>query len=405
MKNPASPARTPGASVPPGGTLGVLGGGQLGRMFCHAAQARGYRVCVLDPLADGPAGAVADEQVLAAYDDPQGLDDLARRCSAVTTEFENVPARSLEHLERRLPVRPQAAAVAIAQDRLREKAYFVSCGVAVAPHAPILTPGDCEHLDPALFPGILKTARLGYDGKGQVTATGPAQLRAAWAELQCVPCILEKRMPLAGELSVLVARGADAKSCVFPVSENEHRAGILSVSILPARIDAAQAAQAQDIALRVAEGLGYVGVLCVELFALADGSLLVNEMAPRPHNSGHATIEACVSSQFDQQVRTLAGLPLGDTSLRSPAVMLNLLGDLWFDGQGQPRAPDFAAVMGVPGACLHLYGKAEARPGRKMGHVTVLGPRLDLALERARAVAAILHLALPASLAAPDRGS
>lgn len=377
----------------------MMGGGQLGRMFCHAAQSLGYRVCVLDPGADGPAGAVAERQIVAAYDDSAALAELARQCAAVTTEFENVPAASLDQLARQRPVRPSAAAVAVAQDRLREKAFVRDCGVAVAPHAPVTTADELAAVDPGLFPGILKTARLGYDGKGQVAVADAAALAAAWQALGRVACVLEKRLALRRELSVLVARGADGATASFPVNENEHRAGILAATLLPARISAAQAGQARTIAATIATRLDYVGVLCVEMFELADGALLVNEMAPRPHNSGHATIDACVTSQFGQQVRALAGLPLGDTGLQSPAVMLNLLGDLWFDGKGRERPPAFERVLAVPGACLHLYGKAEARPGRKMGHVTVLGASLEIAMARAAAVARVLGLALPAALA------
>jgi 5-(carboxyamino)imidazole ribonucleotide synthase len=382
--------------VPPGQWLGVLGGGQLGRMFCHAAQVLGYRVCVLDPSADGPAGSVAERQIVAAYDDTQALAELGRLCAALTTEFENVPAASLEHLAWQRPVRPAAAAVAVAQDRLREKAFVRTCGVPVAPHAAIATAADLGAVDAALFPAILKTARLGYDGKGQIAVADAAGLAAAWQELGSVPCVLEKRLPLRRELSVIIARGSDGATAVFPVSENEHRDGILAVSVLPARITPEQAERACAIAGAIASRLDYVGVLCVELFELAGGELVVNEMAPRPHNSGHATIDACVTSQFAQQVRALAGLPLGDCRLLAPAVMLNLLGDIWFDAAGSERAPAFDQVLGVPGACLHLYGKAEARPGRKMGHVTVLGQSADEAMARAARVAAILGMELPA---------
>jgi 5-(carboxyamino)imidazole ribonucleotide synthase len=386
-------------SIPPGSWLGVLGGGQLGRMFCHAAQSMGYRVCVLDPSADGPAGSVAERQIVAAYDSGQALSEMGRLCAAITTEFENVPAASLEHLAWERPVRPAAAAVAVAQDRLREKAFVRSCGVPVAPHAAIGSTADLDAVDADLFPGILKTARLGYDGKGQVAVADAGGLAAAWQELKAAPCVLEKRLPLRRELSVLIARGSDGATAVFPVSENEHRNGILAVSLLPARITSEQAVRACAIAGAVASRLDYVGVLCVELFELENGELLVNEMAPRPHNSGHATIDACVTSQFAQQVRALAGLPLGDCRMLAPAVMLNLLGDIWFDAGGRAREPAFDQVLAVPGACLHLYGKTEARPGRKMGHVTVLGQSLEEAMARAAAVAGILGMELPAALA------
>ncbi len=387
-------------TIPPGNWLGVLGGGQLGRMFTHAAQSLGYRVCVLDPAADGPAGSIAERQIVAAYDHAPALNELGRLCAAVTTEFENVPAASLEHLAWERPVRPAAAAVSVAQDRLREKAFVRSCGVPVAPHAAVTTAAELAGVDPDLFPGILKTARLGYDGKGQVSVADAGGLAGAWQSLGGVPCVLEKRLPLRRELSVIIARGHDGATAVFPVSENEHRDGILAVTLLPARIAAEQAQRAQAIAGALASRLDYVGVLCVELFELEGGELLVNEMAPRPHNSGHATIDACVASQFEQQVRALAGLPLGDCRLLAPAVMLNVMGDLWFDTAGRERAPAFEHVLAVPGACLHLYGKTEARPGRKMGHVTLVGQSLDEAMQRAAAVAGLLGTELPGALAA-----
>jgi len=375
--------------------LGVLGGGQLGRMFCHAAQKLGFRVCVLDPTRDGPAGCVAERQIVAAYDDPEALAQLGQSCRAVTTEFENVPARSLAQLAANCPVRPDAQAVAVAQDRAREKAFLRECGVEVAPHVAIVDAGSLEKLDESLFPAILKTSQLGYDGKGQRAVAEPGDVRAAWEELGRVRCVLERRLPLRRELSVIVARGADGATAVFPVVENEHRGGILAVSTMPARVSAQTALAAQGIALRVAAGLSYVGVLCVELFELDDGRLFANEMAPRPHNSGHATIDACAVSQFEQQARVLAGLPLGEPRLLAPAVMLNLLGEIWFARDGSPREPAFDQVLAVPGACLHLYGKHEARRGRKMGHVTILGETVEDAHVRAARVARILGIEPP----------
>ncbi len=382
-----------GRAVAPGGWLGVLGGGQLGRMFCHAAQSMGYRVCVLDPVADGPAGAVAERQIACGYEDEAGLDALAAQCAAITTEFENVPAASLARLESSCIVRPAGAAVAIAQDRVAEKRFLQSCGVGVAPFAPISCAAHCAAAGEVLFPGILKTARLGYDGKGQVPVADRSALAAAWQALGAVPCILELRLELAREISVIVARGIDGQSVAFPPSENEHRRGILAIALSPARLDEALAARARADAQRIADGLDYVGVLCVEMFVLADGRLLANEIAPRPHNSGHATIDSCSASQFEQQVRSLAGMPLARVELLRPSVMLNLLGELWFDAAQRPRAPDFVRVLAVPGARLHLYGKAEARPGRKMGHVTVLGTDTAQASTRAREVARILGIA------------
>jgi 5-(carboxyamino)imidazole ribonucleotide synthase len=377
--------------IAPGQWLGVLGGGQLGRMFCMAAQTLGYRVCVLDPAPDSVAGAVAEKQILADYTDPAALAELATLCRAVTTEFENVPAQSLERLAQNCAVSPHAFAVAVAQDRLREKGFAQQCGLAVAPHHAIAEAADLDRVDASVLPGVLKSVRLGYDGKGQIRIERMGELAEAWEKLGRVHCVLEKWLPIAREVSVIVCRGRDGKVVTFPVAENQHRGGILAASIVPARIDATLAQRARASATAMAERLDYVGVLCVEFFVLQDGQLLVNEMAPRPHNSGHYTIDACITSQFDQQARILGELPLGTTRQLAPAVMLNLLGDLWFD-HGDPREPAFDAVAAVAGACLHVYGKTEARPGRKMGHVTVLGTSVQDALARAGEVSALLAL-------------
>ena len=379
----------PDAPLPPGSWLGMMGGGQLGRMFCMAAQSLGYRVCVLDPAANSPAGAVADDHLRAEYLDEAALTELARRCPAISTEFENVPAVALERLARDARVCPAAAAVSIAQDRIAEKRFVESCGVAVAPWVAVTSPGDLDVVDAGLLPGILKVARLGYDGKGQARVADAAQARAALASFAGQPCVLEKRLELALELSVIVARAADGQCTTFPIARNVHRDGILAVSTVPADIDEALAADARAAALRIAERLQYVGVLCVEFFVTADARLLVNEIAPRPHNSGHYSIDAAITSQFEQQARVMAGLPLGATDLLAPAVMLNILGDAWFVG-GVRREPDWAAVLAQPGAKLHLYGKEEARPGRKMGHVTVIARTAGEALAQARAIAPLV---------------
>ena len=379
--------------LPGAATLGVLGGGQLGRMFVHAAQALGYRCVVLDPDAASPAGAVAQDHLKADYLDAAALEELARRCDAITTEFENVPARALEQLARTRVVAPGAAAVAICQDRAREKAHFDASGVACAPYAVLRAPADLAAVPDALLPGILKTARLGYDGKGQRRVADRAQLAAAFDELGRVDCVLEQMLPLALELSVLVVRGAGGEVVTYPVQQNLHRDGILAVTEVPAPdVDAALQAQARRSAAAIATGMGYVGVLCVEFFVLKDGRLVVNEMAPRPHNSGHYTMNACDLSQFEMQVRAMAGLPLREPRLHSPVVMLNLLGDLWFDAAGHERAPDWAGVLALPGAELHLYGKAQARPGRKMGHLNVIGATAEEAREHARRACALLGL-------------
>jgi 5-(carboxyamino)imidazole ribonucleotide synthase len=377
--------------------LGVLGGGQLGRMFVHSAQTLGYRTVVLDPDPSSPAGSVAHRQVVAAYDSAAGLAELATLCAAVTTEFENVPAPALRTVADRVRVAPSAAAVEICQDRAAEKRHFQRAGVPCAPFATLDVPADLNEAALArLLPGILKTARLGYDGKGQARVESFAQLADAWAALKHAPCVLERRLDLKHELSVIVARGADGRLVHLPVQQNLHRGGILAVTQVPAPDVAAEtAAEAVSEAERLAASMDYVGVLCVEFFVLADGRLVANEMAPRPHNSGHYSIDACDVSQFDLQVRTLAGLPLVAPKLHSPAVMLNLLGDLWFDAPGaSPRAPDWSAVLALPGVHLHLYGKAEARPGRKMGHLTVTAP--EAAAARAVALQAAAFLGLPA---------
>jgi 5-(carboxyamino)imidazole ribonucleotide synthase len=382
---------SPGGLAP---TLGVLGGGQLGRMFVHAAQTLGFRTVVLDPDASSPAGAASDEHLCAAYLDPAALAELAARCDAVTTEFENVPAAALAQLAARRPVSPSAAAVSVCQHRAREKAHFARAGVPCAPHLVLEHNDDLAGVDPALLPGILKTSSLGYDGKGQAGVETVAELAAGWEALQRVPCVLERRVPLQLELSVIVARSASGECVHLPVQQNLHRAGVLALTQVPAPdVPAAAAAQAVAHARSITESLDYVGVLCVEFFLLRDGSLLANEMAPRPHNSGHYSIDACDLSQFDLQVRTTAGLPLVAPRLHSPAVMLNLLGDLWFDAGGAERSPDWAAVLALPGVHLHLYGKAEARPGRKMGHLTVTAAGAEVALAVARQAAAALGIA------------
>ena len=372
--------------VPPGAWLGLLGGGQLGRMFCMAAQSLGYRVAVLDPGSRGPAASVADRHIAADYLDPRALGELASFAAAATTEFENVPAAALEFLARTMRVTPGAASVAIAQDRIEEKTFLARSGFAVAPFAVLRDAADAHRADAALLPGIVKSARFGYDGKGQIRVATRDDSGAAFATMGAA-CVLEKLVRLACEVSVIVARNEAGATLTWPVAENRHRDGILDVSIVPARVSDTLAAAARAIATGVAEKLDYRGVLCVEMFVSDDAELLVNEIAPRPHNSGHYTIDACVTSQFEQQARVLAGLPLGATAQHVPAVMVNLLGDIWFPAHGTaPREPDWTRVLAHPQAKLHLYGKAEARRGRKMGHVTCLGATLADALATARAI-------------------
>jgi len=379
-------------------TLGVMGGGQLGRMFVHAAQRMGYFTAVLDPDPLSPAGRVSHHHIQTAYTDPAGLQALAARCVAVTTEFENVPAQALATLAHTVRVSPGANGVAIAQDRAREKSHFEECGVPVAPYAVIETPVQLAAVADDLLPGILKTARMGYDGKGQIRVVNRAALEAAWAELKHVPCVLEKMLPLQLECSVIVARGADGTCVNLPVQRNLHRDGILAVTeVHEGNLPPALVERAISAAKSIANGVQYVGVLCVEFFVLepdsaaaqALGGLVVNEMAPRPHNSGHYSMDACDVSQFELQVRTLAGLPLTQPRQHSPSIMLNLLGDIWpVDG-----TPPWGEVLALPGTHLHLYGKATASKGRKMGHLTVTGASVEQVRATALQAASLLGIA------------
>jgi 5-(carboxyamino)imidazole ribonucleotide synthase len=368
-------------------------------MFTHAAQSLGFRVCVLDPDGDSPAGRVAEQHLAADYLNAAALAQLREQCVAITTEFENVPARALETLAATRFVSPAAACVAVAQDRVAEKRFVARAGILVAPHAVIEQESDLDDVPRALFPGILKSARLGYDGKGQARVLDAAAARAAWPRMGAVTCVLEQQLRLVAEVSVVVCRTHDGALRTYPVAENTHRDGILAVSVVPARIAAPLAEQARALAERIAQALEYVGVLCVEFFVVEqDGraALVVNEMAPRPHNSGHWTLDAAVTSQFEQQARVLARLPLGSTEQVQPAVMLNLLGDLWFaHGAGAPTEPPWAEVLADDCARLHLYGKREPRLGRKMGHLTLVAPSLETALARAQRAAQVLGLPAP----------
>lgn len=381
--------------IAPGEWLGLLGGGQLGRMFCHAAQSMGYRVVVLDPAADGPAAVVADAHIHADYDDQNGLLKLSQRCRAVTTEFENVPAKSLLALSTNCRVTPGAHAVEIVQDRIAEKAFITSQGVSVAPYVPVKAVEDIHQASAGLFPGILKVARLGYDGKGQARVRTKEEAVTAFAEFGGVPCVLEAMLDLKKELSVVMARGLDGKCVVFPVATNVHHEGILAVTTVDTTpVDLT--AQATDAALAIARGLDYHGVMCVEFFVVGNGQLLVNEIAPRPHNSGHFTMNACVTSQFEQQARVMARLPLGSTRLLAPVVMLNILGDVWYTDETDSQSePDWSAILAIPGTSLHLYGKREARRARKMGHINVTAETLAQAKEAANQVVKILRLPVP----------
>lgn len=353
----------------PPAMLGILGGGQLGRMFTVAAKQMGYRVTVLDPDPQAPAAEFADRHICAAYDDLQALADMAA-CAAVTTEFENVNAQAMRALALETVVSPSGDCVEIAQNRIREKMWIRKAGLQTAPYQVVEKLEDITEAETAaLLPGILKTAALGYDGKGQVRVATVEEVRAAFQTLKGVPCVLEKMLDLHAEISVLVCRLNDRQIKCFPPAENRHEDGILAYSIVPARLPDSVQKRAQELAARLANTLDYVGVLAVEMFVIGtQQELIVNEIAPRPHNSGHYTLDACVSDQFEQQVRLMCGLPPADTRLLTPCCMANLLGDVWpADGE-----VNWAPVLQRPDAALHLYGKKEARPGRKMGHFTVM---------------------------------
>lgn len=348
--------------IPPGGTLGVLGGGQLGRMIALAAARLGIRTHVYAPEAESPAFDVAAEVTCAPYDDRAALAEFAASVGAATTEFENVPAQTLAILAETIPVRPGARAVAIAQDRMLEKDFLNRVGAPTAPYAKVESPEDLRKaLAEIGAPAILKTRRFGYDGKGQVRIRSAGEAAAALAELKGAQAILEGFVPFAFEVSLVAARGADGEFRAYDLTENRHEAGILRESRVPARGGPELASTAADMARRILAGLDYVGVMGIEFFALDDGRLLVNEIAPRVHNTGHWTLEACAVSQFEQQVRAVAGWPLGDPSRHADAVMTNLIGH---------EAEPWAEYARQPGTALHLYGKAEIRPGRKMGHLT-----------------------------------
>lgn len=370
----------------PGATLGMLGGGQLGRMFTVAARTMGYNVTVLDPDPNSPAGELATDHVCAEYNDATALDLLAKTCDAISTEFENVPAATLASLATRSIVRPGPGAVAITQDRISEKTFLRTGGFPTAAFAAVRTHDELTSaIDAIGGHAVLKVSRSGYDGKGQARINTRADALAAWDAMGREPCVLEALVPLDAEVSVVLARGIDGATATYPVAENTHSHGILDTTVVPARVDTMVCAEAETMAIKIASQLEYVGVMAVEFF-ISDGRLLVNEIAPRPHNSGHFTLDACVTDQFQQQVRALCGLPLGDTRLLSPVVMVNLLGDLWRDG----HAPPWESALTHPNVKLHLYGKRAARPGRKMGHFNVLAP----SVENAYAVAASVVRAL-----------
>jgi 5-(carboxyamino)imidazole ribonucleotide synthase len=371
--------------------LGVLGGGQLGNFFVLAAKKMGYQTAVLDPDPDAPAGVNADLHIVAPFDDVEALKKLAALCVAVTIEFENPPVASLEFLAQYVTVRPSPAAVAIAQNRREEKQFCRSVGLSVAPYEVLETQEDAEriiqygvvdtHLDPFRTPLIMKTSRNGYDGKGQRLVSHVSEVSQQWDSLGNVPCIVEQKMLLDAEFSVILARSETGEIAIFTPAENVHVDGILDLSCAPSSLDSQMLEQGEKAAITIAEKLTYVGVLAVEFF-VSENKLFVNELAPRPHNSGHWTLDAALTNQFEQQVRALVGESLGDPSMTSSAVaMVNLLGDRWINGE-----PHFDKLQDDLSAHLYLYGKKEPRPGRKMGHLTMTGDNAHVVAGQARSL-------------------
>lgn len=365
--------------ITPPAMLGIVGGGQLGRYFVMAARTMGYRVTVLEPDATSPAGAIADVHIVAAYDDADALEQLASTCAAVTIEFENAPASALATIAHRTVVHPSPEAIAICQDRIAEKQFLEDIGAPVGPYVTVIDEATLAAADDFSYPAILKTARNGYDGKGQVVCADHDEVAAAWQSLGNVPCVLEQKLPLDRELSVVLARTADDRIATYAVSQNQHLRGVLDVSHTPAYLPPGAPEAATDLCTYIARELKFVGTMAVEMFVVGN-DVYVNELAPRPHNSGHYTLNTCNTSQFEQQVRAVCGLSLGETELLVKGVaMANLMGDMWEHGE-----PDWSRVMSNAAAHLHLYGKAEARPGRKMGHLTVITGTAMGAAELAR---------------------
>jgi len=371
----------------PGGTIGILGGGQLGRMSAIAARRLGYKVRTFDPSAAACAAAIADEHVSADWGDTAALARFVRGCGRVTFEFENIPPATVEFVAKSVPCHPSASVLATCQNRRREKEFLRASGIPCANFAVVSSPAELQAAAKTIgFPCVLKTADFGYDGKGQVKLPTPdADFAAAWVKIGGAMGVLEAWVPYQMEISVLVARTVDGRTAVYDPAENIHRNHILHLSLSPARVSAATAAEARALALSIADKVGLVGLLAVEMF-VQDGRIVVNELAPRPHNSGHQTFDAHETSQFEQHVRAVCGLPLGGTRPLAPSAMVNLLGDVWRDGQ----EPDWTKVLADPSAKLHLYDKGKAAPGRKMGHITVTAPTLEEAIRRAEG----LHAAL-----------
>ena len=377
--------------IGPGATVGIFGGGQLARMLALEGRRMTLRIAVLDPEPGGPAGQVADLHIEGALDDVAAVEELARHSDVLTIDTEHVPADLIARVEETRPVRPSAHVLRIVQDRLEQRRFLAAEGAPQVRYAPV---DDPESLSVAALavglPAVLKTRRAGYDGRGQARIDRAADLDGAWRAIGQAPAVLERFVDFEREISVLLARSIDGHTSVFPITENEHRRHILRTSRAPARVSAGLATEAQRLAARIAAALGHVGMLAVELFVTRDEALLVNELAPRPHNSGHYTFGACATSQFEQHLRAICGLPLGEPSLLRPCAMLNLLGELWHDGE-----PDWSPVFAHPSARLHLYGKRRASPGRKMGHVLVLGEDIERASAIVEAIDAGLRMPAP----------
>ncbi|MEZ0211068.1 MAG: 5-(carboxyamino)imidazole ribonucleotide synthase [Methylophilus sp.] len=375
--------------IQPAAMLGMLGGGQLGRFFVIAAHEMGYKVTVLDPDKNSPAGMIADVHLCAAYDDEAALKTMAETCAAISTEFENVPAETLATLAKSTIVHPSADAVAIAQHRIKEKTFFKEAGLPIGPFVAVTHESDLPE-DGDMYPAVLKVARFGYDGKGQARVANQAEAKAAFQGFKQEVCVLEKMLALDLEVSVVLARDVHGNIAAFPTAENSHLNGILDVSIAPARCSEVIKANAQELAKKLATKLNYVGVLGVEFFVVGN-QLLINEIAPRPHNSGHYTLDACITNQFEQQVRVITGQTLGNPNLHSNAVMVNILGDSWLYS-GQQQEPAWNKAFAHGNLKMHLYGKHEPRKGRKMGHFTVIGEDAQAVLNAAKVARSELHI-------------
>ncbi len=377
--------------IPPGKTIGVLGGGQLGRMFAQAAQAMGYRVHVYEPQANCPAGAVANREVNASYEDLRALKEFAREVDVITYEFENIPSEPLAAIAPLVPLHPRAEVLHICQNRQREKAWLRANGIPHVKFAEALDGDIAAAVAQVGRPCVVKTADFGYDGKGQMKINTDEELAQAVAIFRGRRCVVERWVDFQREVSVVVARSSAGETRAFPVAENIHSRHILDFSIVPARIGAGIAREAEMLATSIAEKLGVVGLIAVEMFLANNGEVLVNELAPRPHNSGHWSMDGCETSQFEQHVRAVCGLPLGPVGVREPTVMVNILGDAWKWREGVLEGPpNWAAILGEPAAKLHLYGKAEPRVGRKMGHFNVRGREIEAVIEKARELKAKL---------------